>query len=296
MERKTALKVRLGELLVEQGVISSQQLARALEHQKRHPGYRKLGETLLALQLVTEEAMLKALARALRITAIDLRKVDRVDPDALKTLSVDTAEKELVLPLRFVQQGSSRKLHLAMADPTNLQAIDDLQFRLGCSVEPSLTTISQVRDAIRRFYRGATLELEGLIDLEPIEVAETAELISGGNVKTLVGDGPRRRSVRVVELTFFSGSAKGRSVQIPIGSDVVIGRGHDVDVVVDDERMSRRHFEIRAKEDEVVLVDLESSNGTFHNKKSVRRVALADGDWVQAGDTLLKVGLVTVTG
>lgn len=290
------MKVRLGDLLVEQGLISEAQLESALDHQRRHPGFRKLGETLLALQLVTEGQMLKVLSGALRIRAVDLRKVSRIESDVLETLSVDTAERELVLPLRFVQQGHRRRLLVAMADPTNLQAVDELQFRLGCAVEPCLSTISQVRNAIRRFYRDGTESMDGLIDIEPTAPGEErAELVSVGDMKTWVGQDPDSGlaiDTRLVELKFFTGPRKGKTIQVPDGTEMVFGRGQDVDITIEDNRMSRRHFQISVRGKAVELVDLGSSNGSFVNKKQVNRSMLVDGDWVQAGSTLIRVMLV----
>ncbi|MEM6731268.1 MAG: FHA domain-containing protein [Myxococcota bacterium] len=293
------MKVRIGDVLVEQGLITPSQLNTALEHQKRHPGYRKLGETILELRLVTEAEMLRALSKALRIQAIDLRQVTRIEPAALETLTVETAEKELVLPLRFVREGARKRLQVAMADPTNLAAIDELQFRLGCTVEPCLSTISHVRDAIRRFYRGSTLDMDGLIDLEPSGAGDEhdrADVIAGGDMRTFVGKDPdpgdSESGFRIVELKVFSGPAKGKAVQIPDGSEMVFGRGVDVDVTVDDHRMSRRHFQVTARADGVEVTDLGSSNGTFVNKRQVGRSALEDGDWVQAGNTLVKVQFI----
>ncbi|MEL6546028.1 MAG: FHA domain-containing protein [Myxococcota bacterium] len=290
------MKVRLGDLLVEQGLITEAQLKSALDHQRRHPGYRKLGETILELRLITEEQMLRALAKSLRIQAIDLRKVTKLEPAALQTLDVHTAERELVLPLRFVQHGARKRLEVAMADPTNLEAIDELQFRLGCTVEPRLSTISHVRDAIRRFYRGATENMEGLIDLDPSDHGQP-HLITGGEMKTWVGqelqlEAPVGFRTRVVELRFYSGPKKGKTVQIEDGTEVVLGRGHDVDVTIEDNRMSRRHLQITARPGRVELADLGSSNGTYVNKKKVGRIELSDGDWVQAGSTLVRVEFV----
>ncbi len=290
------MKVRLGDLLVEQGLISDAQLRSALDHQRRHPGFRKLGETILALQLVTEEQMLHALSKALRITAVDLRKVSRIAPEVLETLSVETAEQELVLPLRFVRQGGARRLQVAMADPTNLQAVDELQFRLGCTVEPCLSTITQIRKAIRRFYRGSTESMNGVIDIDPTAPnKDQAELNSVREMKTWIGQDPDSGldfSTRIVELKFFTGPRKDKAVQVPDGTEMVFGRGQDVDLTVEDNRMSRRHFQISVRGRAVELVDLGSSNGTFVNKKRVNRSMLTDGDWIQAGSTLIRVVLV----
>ena len=145
--------MKLGDLLIEEGVLTKRTLQTALDYQRRHPGKYKLGETLIMLELASEEQILEALSRKLRIPAIDLTAVRRIEPEALATVDLKLAERELVLPVAFEQRGPSRRLQLAMADPTNLNAFDALQFRLGLPIDPHLTTISHVRDAIKRFYK-----------------------------------------------------------------------------------------------------------------------------------------------
>ncbi|MEO1174467.1 MAG: FHA domain-containing protein, partial [Myxococcota bacterium] len=76
------------------------------------------------------------------------------------------------------------------------------------------------------------------------------------------------------------------------GGDMVFGRGQDVDYTVNDNRMSRRHFQVKARRERVELEDMRSSNGTFLNKQPVSRAELSDGDWVQAGNSLIKIEFV----
>ncbi len=144
--------VKLGDLLLEAGVLTRRTLQTALDYQQRHPGKYKLGETLIMLELASEEQILDALSRKLRLPAIDLSRIRAVDSDVLATIERSLAEREMVLPIAIEQRGASRRLQLAMADPTNLTAFDNLQFRLGLPIDPHLTTITHVREAIRRFY------------------------------------------------------------------------------------------------------------------------------------------------
>ena len=144
--------LKLGDLLLEAGVLTRRTLQTALDYQQRHPGKYKLGETLIMLELASEEQILEALSRKLRLPAVDLSRLKSVNREALATIDRALAERELVLPIGFEQRGASRRLQLAMADPTNLTAFDNLQFRLGLPIDPHLTTITHVREAIRRFY------------------------------------------------------------------------------------------------------------------------------------------------
>lgn len=144
--------LKLGDLLVEAGVLNRRTLQTALDYQQRHPGKYKLGETLIMLELASEEQILDGLSRKLRLPAIDLKRIKSIPTDVLATIDRNLAEREMVLPVAIEQRGASRRLQLAMADPTNLTALDNLQFRLGLPVDPHLTTITHVREAIRRFY------------------------------------------------------------------------------------------------------------------------------------------------
>jgi type IV pilus assembly protein PilB len=143
---------KLGDLLIDEGVLTRRTLQTALDYQTRHSGKHKLGEILLLLELATEEQILEALSRKLRIKAVDLAEVRVIDGEVLNTVPRMLAERESVLPIAIEQRGASRRLQLAMADPTNLTAFDNIQFRLGMPIDPHLTTISQVRRAIQRFY------------------------------------------------------------------------------------------------------------------------------------------------
>ena len=89
------------------------------------------------LELASEEQILDALSRKLRLPAIDLTRLKTVDSDVLATIDRNLAEREMVLPIAIEQRGASRRLQLAMADPTNLIAFDNLQFRLGLPGRPA---------------------------------------------------------------------------------------------------------------------------------------------------------------
>lgn len=292
------MKLRLGDLLVREGLLTAQQLQAALDHQRRHPGFRKIGETILALKLTTEEQMLAVLSSALRIPSVDLSKVNNVDPATLGTVDVLTAERELVLPLQLETRGPRRRLLLAMADPTNLAAIDNLQFRLGLTVEARLSTISQIRAAIQRLYRmnmyggpSHALELETASQGEP----ERLELITSGSVRTWVGPAPTGEggagpfAPTVAELRVFSGPARGQNFPLPAAGTLVFGRDNSADIAIADARMSRRHFQVQDTRSGIELTDLGSSNGTYVNKKLVTRTVVHQGDWIQAGNTLIQL-------
>src|SRR5690242_20501076 len=120
---------RLGELLVREGMISRDQLARALQEQKQNGG--RLGYTLVKLSMLPEIDLTKMLAKQHRMPAVDLSRFE-VDPKIARMISADLAQKHLALPLK--REG--RTLTVAIADPSNLAFLEDLKFVTRCDIVP----------------------------------------------------------------------------------------------------------------------------------------------------------------
>jgi type IV pilus assembly protein PilB len=137
---------RLGDILVERGLVSPEDLQRAVDEQK-HTG-QMLGSVLVRLALVDERALLEALHHQLGLPLVDL---DAMTPDeqALATVREETAKKYLALPIEFE---SKRTLLVAMADPLNVAALEDLRFNTGLFIKPALASVSQIQQAIERYY------------------------------------------------------------------------------------------------------------------------------------------------
>jgi hypothetical protein len=140
--------MRLGDMLLKAGVISELQLHAAVAEQHRHGG--KLGETLVRMGALSEELLVMALARQLDLPRVDLAQVVAV-PDDLKTrVDKATCEQYRVLPLAYVAE--RRAVQLAMSDPFDVVALDDLTRRLGTRIEPFLVGDRALAAAIRRLY------------------------------------------------------------------------------------------------------------------------------------------------
>src|SRR6266481_7994874 len=112
---------RLGDLLVREGLISREQLDKALQEQKQNG--TRVGYNLVKLGFIQEIELTKTLAKQYKMPAVDLSKFE-VDPKIVKLIPADLALKNLVLPLKR----DGRTLTVAMADPTNLGVLDDLKF------------------------------------------------------------------------------------------------------------------------------------------------------------------------
>jgi type IV pilus assembly protein PilB len=145
-------KKRLGEILLDAGVIKPAQLAEALEDQKRYGG--KLGMILLERRLITEREFFHALSSQLSIPAVDFTK-STIPEAVIKVLPQELAEKHVVFPVAVKRSPAGNTLVLAMSDPTNVQIQDEVRFTTGCKVEPVLALESTIRYVINDyFYHG----------------------------------------------------------------------------------------------------------------------------------------------
>lgn len=140
-------KIRLGDALVKEGAITEEQLLKALELQKGSG--RKLGETLIDAGMVTEEAIARVLSAQLGYENVDLQNVT-ITQDILDLVSVSVLKKNKVLPLEYAPDNMNI-LKVAMADPLDMDAMDDISIITGCQVEPVVTTPRSVMLAIDRF-------------------------------------------------------------------------------------------------------------------------------------------------
>jgi type IV pilus assembly protein PilB len=146
------MPVKLGELLLKENMVSPQQLQDALNHQKMSGG--KLGKAFVSLGFVKDEEITSLLSRQYGVPSINLDHFE-VDPAIIKIIPAETARKYQVLPL----SRSGATLTIAMADPTNVFAMDDIKFMTGYNVEPVVASESALEDAIDRYY-GSTRSLE----------------------------------------------------------------------------------------------------------------------------------------
>jgi type IV pilus assembly protein PilB len=147
----TAPKKRLGEVLVDAGVLSADDLQRALREQ-RAP-HEKLGEAVMRLGLASETLIAQALSDQLAIPFLDL-SCAAIEPEAIQLVPERTARKHTLLPVAIDQ----RDLQVAIADPLSFEALEDVAFASGCTVRPLIATASDIRRATDKHYNlGASL-------------------------------------------------------------------------------------------------------------------------------------------
>ncbi|MBW7957491.1 MAG: Flp pilus assembly complex ATPase component TadA [Deltaproteobacteria bacterium] len=137
---------KIGELLVESGLITEEQLEEALAAGKENKGTRT-GALLVKLGYATEIDIAQTLSYQVGIPFMDMASTT-VDPESLKLVSEKLARKYLLVPLYH----DKKVLRIAMADPLNLNAIDDLRFSTGMEIQPFIATLSDINAAISRYY------------------------------------------------------------------------------------------------------------------------------------------------
>ena len=146
------MSAKLGEILVRENLISPQHLREALDYQREHGG--RLGYNLVKLGLVSDDMITAVLSRQYGIPSVNL-ELFQIDEHVLQLIPQEVAQKYSVLPLSRV--GAS--LTLAMVDPTNVFAMDDIKFMTGLNVEPVVVAEASIQQAIAKYY-GTSREIE----------------------------------------------------------------------------------------------------------------------------------------
>lgn len=136
---------RLGELLVKASLITPEQLHKALAEQKAAGG--RLGFNLTKLGFLNEEALTTFLSKQYNVPAINLSEFE-IDPSVIKLIPLDVAKKYLVIPVN--RAGST--LILAMSDPSNIFALDDIKFMTGYNVEAVVAAEGSIIEAVKKYY------------------------------------------------------------------------------------------------------------------------------------------------
>ncbi len=146
------MSAKLGEILVRENLISPQNLREALDYQREHGG--RLGFNLVKLGLVSDDMITAVLSRQYGIPSVNL-DLFNIDSAVLRLIPQEVAQKHSVLPLSRV----GATLTLAMVDPTNVFALDDVKFMTGLNVEPVVVAEGSVQEAIAKYY-GTSREIE----------------------------------------------------------------------------------------------------------------------------------------
>lgn len=202
------MALKLGELLLKAQLINPQQLDKALEEQKSTGG--KLGEILQRLGYVTEDDIIECLSHQFGVPSINLRHFE-IDSNVARLIPVDLARKYNVIPVN--KTGAT--ITLAMTDPTNIFAIDEITFMTAYRVEPVVASEEAIRETIDRHF-GSTREVElkkVMDDLTSVDEAalELMEEEEEMDVATLAEGAEEAPVVRLVNIMLTDAIKRGAS-------------------------------------------------------------------------------------
>jgi type IV pilus assembly protein PilB len=217
------MAVRIGELLLKEKRITPDQLQEALNYQKANGG--KLGFNLAKLGFVKDEELTALLSKQYGVPSINLAQFE-IDPAVIKLIPAETAQKYQIIPL----SRSGATLTIAMTDPTNVFAMDDIKFMTGYNVEPVVASETAVGDAITRYYAlakpaaavssvmggSSALEMAAKsmeemsvsVGADDVEILQEMEEISAESLERQGGEAP---VIKLVNVVLMSAIQKGAS-------------------------------------------------------------------------------------
>ena len=256
---------KLGELLLKNNLITSQQLEKALDDQKSSGG--RLGDSLIKLGLVQEGELVGFLSKQYGMPSINLSEI-KISPDVIKIIPNDVAIKYQVIPVSL----RNSTLIVAMVDPSNIFAIDDIKFLTGHRIEPMIASESSMALSLDTYYgttKGLTNILQG-IEAEELQIAGEEESLDIGNLQQASEDAP---VIKLVNAVF---------------TDAVKKRASDIHVEPY-EKFLRIRFRIDGILYEIMRPPLKMKNAVVSRLKIMARLDIAERRLPQDGRIKLKM-------
>ena len=215
------MAVRLGELLLRERRVTPTQLQEALTYQRSNGG--RLGASLVKLGILSDDDITGVMSRQYGVAAVDLSQIT-IDAALIRLIPAETAGKYNVIPVGR----SGNTLTLAMTDPTNVFAMDDIKFRTGLNVEPVVASETAIQEAVKQHYGAASAPAprngengKGSVDLvgkafedlnldspEEIQVVAAAEEIDVASLEKQSGEAP---VIRLANALFLAAIQRGAS-------------------------------------------------------------------------------------
>jgi type IV pilus assembly protein PilB len=188
----------LGQILVDEGLITEKDLQESLAHQAEHGG--ALGRVLIELGMATENDILLAIAKQAGMDIIDLEHID-IPKEVTGMVSASVAQVYRIVPVSF----EGGVLTVAMADPLNVNALDDLRFMLNCEVAGAVANENSVATAIEKYYAGQTETIADLVkDIDSgdlLEIREDDDIPDIAKLEQMASSAP---VVKLVNLVLFT--------------------------------------------------------------------------------------------
>jgi type IV pilus assembly protein PilB len=186
---------RLGEILVKNNLITKEQLARALEEQKLSGGQMRLGSVLIKQNAITSQNLSSFLSKQYGVPAVNLSDYD-IDPAVIKVIPQEVVQKYQLIPVN--RAGAT--LIVAVSDPSNLFAIEDIKFMTGYNVEMVVASEADIKNAIDKNYdQSASLaDVIGDMDFEDMEIVGDAEEVDINSLERATEDAPVVKMVNAI--------------------------------------------------------------------------------------------------
>ena len=194
---------RIGQILVDLGFLTDEQLEMLLEEQQQRPG-EMLGQIAISMGLITDEQLAQALAEQMGMQVVSLERRGRSRPRCSRTITEPMAQLYRIIPLSF----EDNTLTIAMCDPQKLSIIDELRSFLGYDIKAMVCTEKEMLKALERYYAAGGESVETLIaDMEQdaelaaaVEAMEKSATVDLTSVEALADSAPVRKLLNMVLL------------------------------------------------------------------------------------------------
>jgi type IV pilus assembly protein PilB len=186
---------RLGEILVKNNLINRDQLAKAVEEQKLSGNQLRLGTILINMKLLTEEQLTSFLSKQYGVPSVNLADYE-IDPVVIKIIPPEVVQKYQLLPVN--RAGAT--LIIAVSDPSNLFAIEDIKFMTGYNIEMVVASERDIKASIDKYYdQSASLaDVMSDMDVEDFEIVDDNEQVDVGSLERATEDAPVVKMVNAI--------------------------------------------------------------------------------------------------
>ena len=231
------MSAKLGEILVRENLVTPQQLREALDFQRTSGG--RLGSNLVKLGIISDDVITAVLSRQYGVPSINL-DLFHIEAEVIKLISQDVALKYMVLPVSRV----GATLTLAMADPTNVFAMDDIKFMTGFNVEPVIASEQSIQMSVGKYYGGSN-QIDIFDAAIAFESEKAAAFKNGKNGHHKNGSKPSAKS--------NSTNLSAADIDVSLGNfDFEVHEGEDFELVQENDEIDLATL-ARASEDAPVV-------------------------------------------
>ncbi len=232
------MSAKLGEILVRENLVTPQQLREALDYQRTSGG--RLGSNLVKLGVISDDVITAVLSRQYGVPSINL-DLFHIESEVIKLISQEVALKYMVLPVSRV----GATLTLAMADPTNVFAMDDIKFMTGFNVEPVIASEQSIQMSVGKYYGGSNQ-----IDIFDAAIAfESEKAAASKNGKNGHAKNGSKKEAAKISATNLSAA----DIDVSLGNfDFEVHEGEDFELVQENDEIDLATL-ARASEDAPVV-------------------------------------------